>query len=161
MTLLELARRAETRIWVRVDRRGPDECWPWKGSPNTSGYGQVDLTYKGVRCAHNVHRVIWALAHGRSPGRRFVRHTCHNRICCNPAHLRLGTPLQNSRDMIAAGRSTAGDRNPNARLTAEQVHGIRSALAAGETQASVARRHGVSCQAVNHIATGRRWSHVA
>lgn len=166
MTFLELCRRKAERVWANVDQRGPDECWPWKGPLNGGGYGQIDLSCTDgaggiVRHAYNAHRVVWALANGRDPGPKLVRHRCHWRPCCNPRHLRLGDAAANSRDMVEAGRSGVGERNPNARLTPEQVRRIRSALAAGETQASIAARFGTTDRNVGHIATGRRWSHVA
>jgi len=34
-----------------------------------------------------------------------------NRRCCNPAHLKLGTPSQNTLDRHAKGRTARGDRH--------------------------------------------------
>lgn len=32
---IELTEQAKSGFWNRVDRRGPDECWPWLGKrPN-------------------------------------------------------------------------------------------------------------------------------
>ncbi len=31
------------RFWSKVDRRGPDECWPWLEHRKRSGYGQFVL----------------------------------------------------------------------------------------------------------------------
>lgn len=35
------------------------------------------------------HRLVWTLTHGPIPQDTFVRHTCHERRCLNPDHLRL------------------------------------------------------------------------
>jgi len=28
-----------TRFWDKVDKRGPDECWPWLANIEPTGYG--------------------------------------------------------------------------------------------------------------------------
>lgn len=40
----------------------------------------------------------------------YVCHTCDNRICCNPAHLYVGTAASNTRDMMVRGRHSRGNR---------------------------------------------------
>lgn len=93
-------RSVEERYWEKVDKRGPDECWPWKSPLRPDGYGQLGV--KGNR-PEVAHRVGWRLAHGPIPPGAAVDHTCHNedpacsggvcahRACQNPAHWRLTT----------------------------------------------------------------------
>lgn len=86
----------------RVDRRGgPDACWPWRGGLGTHGYGATRIKENGRWRSAGAHQVAHYLASGRwerkAEGRQ-VRHLCHNRLCCNPAHLRGGTALENSWD---------------------------------------------------------------
>jgi hypothetical protein len=83
------------RFWVKVDKRGPDECWQWIGIRNEDGYGRPYL---------RAHRVSWQIANGRDPGSLFVCHSCDNPSCVNPNHLWLGTNTVNLRDMVAKGR---------------------------------------------------------
>lgn len=80
----------EERFWARVDRRGPDECWPWTGFIGPNGYTQaMALGRRGTTAAH---RVAFQLAHGVALARhQHVRQTCANPVCCNPAHLVRGT----------------------------------------------------------------------
>lgn len=88
-------------FWARVARRGPDECWEWRGSRNAKGYGQV--TNQGAdRIAH---RVAYEIAKGAIPSGMMVCHTCDNPPCCNPAHLFVGSNADNIRDKVAKGRS--------------------------------------------------------
>lgn len=92
------------RFWDKVEKRGPEECWPWQGSKSRIGYGAT-FTWDGEkRFCFPAHRVAWALANQTEPG-QVVMHSCDNRLCCNPAHLTSGTQLANIRDMMSKDRS--------------------------------------------------------
>ncbi len=49
-----------------------------------------------------VHRIVHAYATGETP--KVVMHTCDNRKCVNPNHLKSGTHQDNTQDMLAKGR---------------------------------------------------------
>lgn len=84
-----------------VDRSaGPTACWPWTGYCAPSGYGRFRLNHK----QHQAHVIALIRDTVRPPG-LFVLHSCDNRRCCNPAHLRLGTHDANMKDMTARDRS--------------------------------------------------------
>ena len=91
------------RLWAKVDRRGPEECWPWTGARRGRGYGHLGSGGRG-QPSIAAHRAVFTLTHGPIPPGMVVCHTCDNRICCNPAHLWLGTQRDNLMDMIAKGR---------------------------------------------------------
>lgn len=86
------------RFWPKVDRRGPDECWPWTGGQNGYGYGyfNVDVTRTGHRNAA-AHRVAYELSVGPIPDGLTLDHLCLNRLCVNPAHLEPVTLAENIR----------------------------------------------------------------
>ncbi len=95
----------EQRFWSRVDKT--DKCWVWTGKPDKDGYGHLRVGEKKV----GVHRFSYMLHHGDIPEGLFVCHQCDNPSCCNPAHLFLGTALDNNRDRTSKGRSATGDSN--------------------------------------------------
>lgn len=77
-----------------------DGCWEWTGARLPTGYGHVRWQGKDAL----THRLIWALCFGEIPGRLWVLHKCDNPPCCNPDHLFLGTPKNNTHDAISKGR---------------------------------------------------------
>lgn len=103
-------------------------------------------------------RAVWIIAHG-DPGERHVLHTCHRgeEGCVNIRHLYLGDNDQNIRDMVAADRSTRGERSANAKLTAPDVLEIRRLLAARHSKAAIAERYGVTRSLIYQIDKGRIW----
>lgn len=153
----------DVRFWAKVDRRGPDECWPWTGS-TSRGYGYISPG--GPR--HMIvpaHRVAWELANDASiPDGLWVLHRCDNPVCVNPAHLWLGTVADNNRDMFAKGRGwqqvhpermVRGERHHNSVLTDIEVREIRDRYESGETnQSALGREFGVSHSTIQRIVRG-------
>jgi hypothetical protein len=92
------------RFEAKVDRRGPDECWPWTAGRDSDGYGMIKVEGR----IHTASRVAFFLAHGRWPTE--TRHTCHVRLCCNPAHLVDGTHAENMAGLAASGRKKGKGR---------------------------------------------------
>lgn len=132
-------------------------CWLWNGGSFGNGYGRAHVSGVGARGAH---RIAYELTVGEIPEGLVVMHRCDNRACVRPDHLMLGTPAENMRDMVEKGRSLRGQLNLQSKLDEQRVREIRTALAAGETKAAVARRERVSEAAVWSVATGRAWGWV-
>ena len=121
------------RFWARVDRRGSDECWPWAGPRRPKGYGLTDVFGRTAQ----THRIAYLLAMGHIPAGLFVCHRCDNPPCCNPAHLFVGSPKDNTWDMRRKGRGNA------ARLSPGDIQAIRNRVAAGELHRDVAAGYGL------------------
>lgn len=130
------------RFWAKVDKRGPDECWPWKGGTTHKGYGMFNMGGK-VRTAS---RVSWELANGPIPDGQGVLHKCDNAPCVNPKHLFLGDQTANMQDMRKKGRAAKA-------LTREQVLRVRELLKT-KTGAEVARELQLLPGTVNKIKRG-------
>lgn len=140
----------ETRFWNKVSR-DPEGCWFWTGAQQAKGYGLIN---RGEGRGKNVlaHRLSWVLAYGPIPEGMSVLHTCDNRSCVRPDHLWLGTPLDNTRDMMRKRRGRSG----YAKLTLEDVDAIRARVASGEKIADIAGSFPqVTAKSVWRVATGR------
>lgn len=145
------------RFWSRVDVRGDDECWDWKGSKWDNGYGNFRYRVDGQPVQTTAHRYSFELHNGPIEDRQvLVCHTCDNRSCVNPAHLWLGSHQDNADDMVAKGRSARGERK-GSKLNPHMVRGIR--VAEG-THASIARRYGVSRRLVGMVKERTVWAWV-
>lgn len=75
-------------------------CWIWNGSQTNKGYGKCRHNYGTV----DAHRMSYRLFVGPIPTDKIVRHTCDVKLCVNPAHLLLGTYLDNMKDAKSRGR---------------------------------------------------------
>lgn len=147
----------EDMLAAGVDERGPDECWEWTRLRSPKGYGRL----MHDRRAYRAHRVAWVVANGRDvPDGQVVRHTCDNPPCCNPAHLVLGTHVQNMNDRDERDRGPQGERSGHARLTREQVVEIRSRRSTGEILRVLAADYGVGLTTIHAITSGRNWRHL-
>lgn len=100
-------------------------CWLWTAGVNGKGYGNVCSGGRGAMLLS--HRVSWAIHRGPIPTGLCVLHRCDTPACVNPAHLFLGTHLDNARDRHRKGRSGShkGTKNGRAKVLEFQVLAIR------------------------------------
>lgn len=144
-------------FWARVNTGRGKTCWEWKGSVNSTGYGS--LMYGGAACtAHRVAAYLSGLVPTiAAPKDRkqsgFVLHSCDNRRCCNPAHMRIGSYTENQLEAYARKRRTAfkGETHTNARLTNRQATKIRELYATGLSQDALAAKYGVAQNTISLI----------
>lgn len=62
----------------------PSGCWLWKGAKIGAGYGRAWAYGRYMRA----HRFTYAAANGPIPDDHAVHHTCEEKTCVNPSHLR-------------------------------------------------------------------------
>lgn len=127
-------------------------CWLWDSGVNTKGYGQ----FYGNRENLLAHRVSYELHRGTIPAGLHVLHSCDTPSCVNPAHLKLGTNLDNIRDKVAKKRCRAirGERAPWAKLTQAQVDHIKQKAMKGVEYCALYK---VSPALISSIQRGHRW----
>lgn len=129
-------------FWKKVDVKKDDECWLWKGAINADGYGtynQHGANSKTLLC----HRISYQLSFGELPDTHFVRHSCNNRHCVNPAHLVV---------------STSRCAHSSNKLDSEKVAEIKLLISQGVSQSKIARDFGVSRQLIFQIKEGTAWA---
>jgi hypothetical protein len=120
-----------------------ESCWIWNGTRQHTGYGQFKISGKTFRA----HRVSYEHFTGRIPDKLLVRHTCDTPLCVNPAHLVLGTDLDNMTDKVERGRVPRGTSHYLSKLTDAQIEEIRQLYVSGDKQFSqpaLARKYGVN-----------------
>ncbi len=131
-------------------------CWVWDGAL-VDGYGHIQTGGNAGRTIELAHRLSWKLHVGEIPAGMSVLHECDVRCCVNPAHLFLGTNLDNVRDRVQKKRSAKGDKHSRAQLTEDQVIAIR---ADKRPTALIAESYGVSYFTVWMILRRKSWRHL-
>ena len=148
------------RFWSKVDKSGTSpaaqrgtalglgECWLWTAGSAGEGYGIFDHV--------RAHRWAFQETNGPVPVGQCILHRCDTRRCVRPAHLFLGSRLDNVRDMDAKGRRTVlrGADNGRSKLTGDQVEDIRCNRE-NNTRLELARRHGVSKSTIDAVLTNK------
>lgn len=110
--MTEIPERVRKRFWSRVAVRSEAECWPWRLSLGSHGYGQVGWRDGDHTVMVLAHRAAWELTVGPIPDDLTIDHVCRNRRCCNPGHLRLLTNVENARDNGMARRTQCPAGHP-------------------------------------------------
>jgi len=170
-------------FWSKVDRRTENECWPWLAATDDDGYGRFSNWSVGVNKSHRSNRLAWKLSNGEIQDDVLVCHTCDNPPCCNPGHLFLGTPKENSEDMVKKSRQSKvgnrgnvkgdlhgsktkpecvlkGETHGQSKLTEWEVRFSRYWHSVGFKYAEIAKVMGVHDTVISKIVRRKAWAHV-
>jgi hypothetical protein len=166
------------RFWSKIETHGDDECWPWVAkSRNKFGYGMLSLPLReGKKRSYTASRISAFLAYGPPPeGKPHALHSCDNPVCCNPKHLRWGSPKENVKDAVDRNRASKPPRNStyrnrsnqpkgdkvwNASLTETDVREIWRLHLDRQTVTQIAEAVGKPKHTVADIVRGRGWRHL-
>jgi hypothetical protein len=154
----------EARFWPKVDRRGPDECWPWLGAKlPRDGRGRFYLGGKWITAP----RASWIIHNGPLADGMLACHTCDNPRCVNPAHLYAGTYSDNLVDAYIRGQNPRdshalhGSRHPMAKTNEAIVLEVRRIYAeGGKTLAQIGAPFGLRVMNVFEIIHRITWKHI-
>lgn len=145
---------SENRFWEKVDKKSDDDCWEWRGSINSGGYGNMWINHKSISAP----RFSWEIHNGKIPKDMCVCHHCDNRKCVNPIHLFLGTNQDNIDDKVRKGRHPTGEKAAWAKLTWEKVREIRSKYIPKKVSfRCLANEYGVSWVTIREIVLCIAW----
>jgi len=137
-------------------------CWiPENKLPSTSGY--ISIKFAGF-C--KLHRLMYYYYNGMThftPNEwqnlnkgKVVMHSCDTPACVNPAHLSLGTQLDNIRDRVMKGRSAYYESNGNHKLKETDVAFIRHYYGS-RTIGQLSEFFNVDRSTIQRIASKKSW----
>jgi hypothetical protein len=136
-------------FWIKVNKHSGlfcptarTQCWLWTGSLFKAGYGAFwhPTSLQMVRA----HRIAHALRLGPIPYGLLVCHTCDRRHCVR--HTFLGTPSENTLDMMRKGRWVKGaygggygDAHHGTKIKDAQIAEIRRAYSEDSSRGAQSR----------------------
>ena len=176
MSREQLEKLAKDSEWVETfmakvnpEGDGPLEtpCWEWTGGLDKAGYGRIHVKKHGGGKGKNyfAHRVCYMIHRGYIEPEEYILHQCHNRLCCNPDHHRLGDHNDNMDD-LAQSRRVAGENNHNSKLNGDEVYEVLILYHEGDadgelwTIEEIAEAFEVSKGSITDIVYGRTWKDI-
>lgn len=129
-----------------------EDCIEWNGGTNSKGYGRK---WSGGRLV-TPRRQVYEETFGPIPKGLVVMHLCDNPKCYNIKHLTLGTPKDNSKDMVCKGRQAKGEAL-SGKLTESDVRAIR---ASALSHRALGELYGVSQSTITRIIQRKTWRHI-
>ena len=134
------------------------DCLEWPFGRSQDAYPSL---YISANSFSKAHRYMCLRAHGNPPTPTHeALHSCDNKRCVNPQHLRWGTKQENSQEAKDRGRYLKGEGCPATRLTEQDVRAIRAQRAAGLSIDAVAACFGTTRSNVSAIALRKTWAHL-
>ena len=128
-----------------------DDCIEWPFERYENGYGRALGT--------TASRAVCEMVYGPAPSPDHqTAHSCNNRPCCNPRHVRWATAKENAADRVEHGTWLEGRMETNAKLSHPEVLDIYRRAKAGEQLRPLAQEYGVGYGTVQRLTTGQTWA---
>jgi hypothetical protein len=137
------------------------DCLLFMGSRNKKGYGQSANPIEIF-----AHRFAWHIHHGPIPEGMIVMHLCDTPPCCEITHLKLGTSMDNTKDMIAKGRQQdysnmpKGEKSPTSKIKEEDAQKVAQLISEGLTTPQISHQLNISNHIINDIRCRKTWTHL-
>jgi hypothetical protein len=133
-----------------------ENCWNWIGDISEGGYGEI-----GINCKPKMaHRYSYEKFIGTIKKGLFVLHSCDNRRCVNPEHLRQGTQAENLNDASLRDRLIKGSAVKVSKLKEEDIGEIRRLYEEGLSQLKIGELYGVHQTMISTIVRRKWWKHL-
>jgi hypothetical protein len=158
------------QFWVKVDKKGLDDCWEWLGTRYHGKYGffkdRVNI-FDGEnvigKTIMTAHRYSYILHNNEILNGLFVCHHCDNPGCVNPAHLYAADCQRNTQDacdrnLISHAKGSKHGRSVLTEVDVENLYRMYYQDKMGKSE--ISRLLGTSATNVGDILKGRRWNHL-
>ena len=131
------------------------------GSTDEQKRPRVSVCRNSKRYSRFIHTLILETFIGKRPEDMECCHNDGNNKNNKLSNLRWDTRKSNAEDMVKHGRSTRGVKNPQNKLTEEQVREIRTLLKKTDLrQWQIADQFNVSRSTINDINNGYNWKYL-
>jgi hypothetical protein len=106
--MIRLTPRIRARIIERFNRftsdRPEGQCWIWQGAKFYNGYGAFTIHSNGEKLTTLAHRIsAFIFFNFNLYENKSILHSCDNKPCINPQHLRPGTQSENIQEALSKG----------------------------------------------------------
>lgn len=116
------------RFWAYADRSGgPDACWPWTGTIDVGGYGEIFVN-NGRQRLQKAHRFAYERFVGPIPDGLEIDHTCHTKSCPTPGRADPHRRCVNPRHLEAVTRPVNMQRSTRPESTRAQFEQYRESV---------------------------------
>jgi hypothetical protein len=145
-------RRLKAKLLSRTEfTRQNHGCWIWTGPKTSRGYGTFCLD--GIK--HSAHRAAFTIYNGAIPEDYIIHHSCENKACVNPGHLKCITVGAHVRETAKAGKFR-GELNRNARHDNRTIASLKCCAAAGFKAEQLSEIFEIPIGYVKDVIAGRR-----